>query len=133
MGKEVDPSEFLYRSIITCGASRQIKYDEVKGIWRPSSYAFSDARGELSVDIASKTTPEESLRRRPKSGALATFQAEIPISLKYPVEEDPIKNDPDKPDNPAHALVLSGNKPMTHSHRRIIAQQCSWAIPPTDI
>jgi hypothetical protein len=128
MGKEVAQDEDLYRGIITKGVSSQIKKDG-----RISSYAFYDARGELSVDIASKTTSKESLNRLIKSDALVMIQAKIPFTLGYKVEEDPIFNVPGLSDNPAHALILSGGVAISQSHRRIMAQHCSWAIPPTDI
>lgn len=90
-----------------------------KGGCRPMSGAFRDR--ELSVDIASKTTPEKSIAG---SASLASFSAGIPKRQGYRVVEDPII-----PTNPAHALVLG---PINQTHRREIASKCVWVIPPSN-
>lgn len=135
MGKEVDPSEYLYRGIGSNvpGGELYKLVDKEKGIYRPTSLAFRDKRGELSVDIASKTTPEESFLRRPQNRGLVSFQASIPISFNYRVIEDPIVNNPGISDNPAHGLVLSGGEPMSKKICREIAQKCTWEISPSNI
>jgi hypothetical protein len=133
MGKEVDPSEYLYRGIASSPPEASlIKHDKEKGTFRPTSLAFKDSRGELSVDVASKTTPEDLLRRLPQSIGIVSFQAAIPISFDYKVVEAPVFNVPGKPDNPAHALVLSSGEPMSKTARREIAKLCSWVIPPNE-
>jgi hypothetical protein len=124
--QHVDPGEFLYRGV----TQAQIVPNGELNTYRPSSAAFKDVHGCLSVDIASKTSASASLRRLPKSIALAKFSAEIPISQGYAVVEDPISNCPGTEDNPAHALVLSKGEPIRKAHCRELARKCSWAIAP---
>jgi hypothetical protein len=124
--QDVDPNESLYRGI----TKDQIVPNGESGTYRPSSVAFSDQNGCLSVDIASKTSPSESLRRLPKSVALASLAAKIPIHQGYRVVEDPVCDCPGIEDNPAHALVLSEGGPISKVHRRELAGKCLWAIPP---
>jgi hypothetical protein len=114
--KPVDVNETLYRGV----TSDQLIDDHKLKRQRPSSVAFSDKFGKLSVDQASKTTPEESLKRLSKSKAVANFPAQIPINFDYDVVEDPIIEE-----NPAHALILSGGKPMKKVHCKQIAKECS--------
>jgi hypothetical protein len=127
MGKEVQPNEYLYRGIACSPPEASlVKYDKGRGTFRPTSLAFKDGRGELSVDIASKTTPIETIQRLPQSIGLVEFQASIPIKFDYQVVEDPIAN------NSAHGLILSGSGPMSKTACREIAKQCSWVIPPNE-
>ncbi|OHB59685.1 MAG: hypothetical protein A2173_02635 [Planctomycetes bacterium RBG_13_44_8b] len=111
----VSDEEFLWRrihqSLIIWEADRP----------RPISGAFkrsSNKDAGVSVDIASKTTPDKSIK---DSAALASVQAIVPRDLGYPVCADPI------PDNPAHALI-KGN--ISVSNGRKIAKKCTWVIPP---
>lgn len=110
----VRDEEFLWRRI----CRNWITIDESGP--RPSSAAFKRKRDEdgVSVDIASKTTPEKSIK---DSVALASIQAIVPIRLGYPVCADPIL------DNPAHALIKGD---ISHSNRQKIAKECTWVIPP---
>ena len=119
--QQVDPKEFLFRGV-TRG---QIVPDSRKpNAYRPSSAAFRDVGGCLSVDVASKTSPSESLQRLPQSVALVCFSAAIPIGQGYPVVEDPIEG------NPAHALVQSDGRPISKAHCRELAlpftRSLSW-------
>jgi len=124
--KPVDPNEDLYRGV----TAHQIKFDEKLRRYRPSSAAFKDRRGELSVDIASKTTAAESLSRLPKSIAISSFHASVPIEWGYSVVAAPVFNAPGVMDNPAHAVITNG-KAMSSKHARELAvNHCSWAIPP---
>jgi hypothetical protein len=107
----VDESESLWRGI----SKFQIKRNP-DGIYRPSSGAFKST--DLSVDIASKTTPEKSVRN---FAALSGFLAEVPIKLGYLVIEDPMK------DNDAHALIKGKIK---QGHAKIIANSSEWVIEP---
>jgi hypothetical protein len=127
--QDVDPNESLYRGI----TKDQIVPDGESGTYRPSSAAFSDESGCLSVDIASKTSPSESLRRLPRSVALASFPAEAPIRQGYRVVEDPVSACPGVEANPAHALVLSNGKPIRKAHCRELARRCLWAVAPARI
>ena len=123
----VAPEESLYRGVI----KGWIVVDKETGGRRLSSAAFTSTAGPLSVDIASKTTPEESLRRGPRFVVVASLVAALPIRLGYQVLEDPILNRPDMEDNPAHALIVGPGKgyPIKKSDARKLAQNCSWAVP----
>jgi hypothetical protein len=107
----VDGSESLWRGI----HKFQIKPNS-DGTYRPSSGAFKST--DLSVDIASKTTPEKSINN---FAALSGFLAEVPIKLGYLVIEDPVE------DNDAHALI-KGN--ITKTNAKKIANSCEWIIEP---
>jgi hypothetical protein len=107
----VDESESLWRGI----SEFQIKRNP-DGTYRPSSGAFKST--DLSVDIASKTTPEKSVRN---FAALSGFLAEVPIKLGYPVIEDPVEG------NDAHALIKGKIK---QGHAREIANASEWVIEP---
>lgn len=107
----VDESEVLWRGIHLL----QIK-KESDGTCRPSSAAFKTTN--LSVDIASKTTPEKSIRN---FVALSGFLAAVPIELGYPVVEDPVEG------NDAHALVKGK---ITKGHARRIANASEWVVEP---
>ena len=107
----VDESESLWRGI----HKFQIKPNS-DGTYRPSSGAFKST--DLSVDIASKTTPEKSINN---FAALSGFLAEVPIKLGYPVIEDPVE------DNDAHALIR-GN--ITKTNAKKIANASEWVVQP---
>jgi len=107
----VDESESLWRGICTL----QIKKN-LDGTYRPSSGAFKST--DLSVDIASKTTPEKSIRN---FAALSGFLAAVPIKLGYPVIEDPVKG------NDAHALIKGKIK---SGHAKKIANSSEWVVEP---
>jgi len=66
--KAVDEDEILYHGIISKAVPCQI-VPNGKDYFRPTSAAFQGQpphQNKLSVDIASKTNPEESLKRLPK-------------------------------------------------------------------
>jgi hypothetical protein len=107
----VDESESLWRGI----HKLQI-IPNSDGTYRPSPGAFKST--DLSVDIASKTTPEKSVRN---FAALSGFLAEVPIKLGYPVVEDPVE------DNDAHALIKGNIKKV---HARVIANSSKWVVDP---
>ena len=90
---DVDDREELWRRI----HKKLIVRDEKTGGVRPMSGAFKDTRGELSVDIASKTSPVKSVG---DWAGLAGFACIIPKEYGHRVVADPL------PANPAHALVL---------------------------
>ncbi len=107
----VDESESLWRGI----HKFQIKPNS-DGTYRPSSGAFKST--DLSVDIASKTTPEKSINN---FAALSGFLAEVPIKLGYPVIEDPMEGDD------AHALIKGKIK---SGHAKKIANASEWVVEP---
>jgi hypothetical protein len=84
---------FLYRRIIP----KWFVANE-DGTKRISSAAFKDGNGELSVNVASLTTPRRVLQGRPDD-RLAQLQARIPRSLKLNVMMDV------KPGDPSHAVI----------------------------
>jgi hypothetical protein len=107
----VDESESLWRGI----HKFQIKPNS-DGTYRPSSGAFKST--DPSVDIASKTTPEKSIRN---FAALSGFLAEVPIKLGYPVIEDPEEG------NDAHAFI-KGN--IKKGDAKKIANASEWVVSP---
>jgi len=107
----VDESESLWRGI----HKFQIKPNS-DGTYRPSSGAFKST--DLSVDIASKTTPEKSINN---FAALSGFLAEVPIKLGYPVVEYPVEG------NDAHALIKGKIK---GGHATKIANASEWVVEP---
>lgn len=88
------------------------------GSIRLSSAIYRSTSSDISVDIASKTTPERSIN---DALALSSILARIPKGLGYPVVEDAL------PENPAHALIKGR---ITKSHARELAGKSSWAIEP---
>ncbi len=96
----------------------QIVRDEKTQEWRPSSAAFIDRRGEMSVDLASLTTVERALQGKPEH-SLAEVTAGVFRQREYAVVCDPL------PDNPAHALVCGS---MSKKHAREIARAARWVI-----
>lgn len=60
--------------------------------------------GEISVDLARLTTPEESVRRaRKPSGGLGVLAARAPLDLGFAVRHDPL------PENFSHTLIVGEN------------------------
>jgi hypothetical protein len=112
--QQVDDNEELYRRVIV---KNQIVTNS-DGSLRPSSALYSSSSGDISVDIASKTTPQKSKK---DAIALAGVLAQTPKSLGYPVVEDPL------PENPAHALIKGK---ITKGHAREIVRQSFWVIKP---
>jgi hypothetical protein len=110
----IPDSEGLWRRI----PPSWIVLDKETGEWRLSSVAFIDRRGELSVELSSLTTAEQSLVRYPEH-SLAEVKAIVFRERGYGVVPDPL------PDNMAHALV-SGK--ITKTHAREIARAAVWVI-----
>ncbi|MBW8000438.1 MAG: hypothetical protein FVQ80_00245 [Planctomycetes bacterium] len=111
---QVDDGEMLFRKLTVRGWI--VKKGD--GAIRPSSAVFISRFDPISVDIASKTTPEESIK---EAFALVGLIAGLPKSLGCPVVEDPIEG------NPAHALIKGK---ITKSKARQLATASSWIIPP---
>ena len=105
---------------------RGIHQDQIKenldGTFRPSSGAFKST--DLSVDIASKSTPEKSIRN---FAALSGFLAKVPIKLGYNVIEAPVKDVEGVEDNDAHAIIKGKIK---GSHAKKIANASEWVVKP---
>jgi hypothetical protein len=90
---------------------------------RVTSAAFKDP--QMSVDILSMTTVDESYQRAEKQGknAVVSFSYQQVRDLELEVKHDPIDG------NKAHALVL-GNK--TKSIARKLANACKVEIYPPE-
>lgn len=120
---DVNPSEELWRRVYWNRGFEQIVSDE-KGGFRPSSAVFKDRFNRLSVDIASKSTSENTISvhgEGPRGDGLIGFLASIPQSHGHPVKEDP------QPNNPAHAVILGEMKTPTI---REIIRRFRWIISP---
>jgi hypothetical protein len=116
--REDDPSitddEVLWRRIIPSWIHR-----EPGGKVRPGSVAFLDRlSGELSVHIASLTTPEQALKDRPDD-SLVAIPAGYPRSLGFAIVRDP------KPDDPSHALICPSPKGARASK---LAEKATWVV-----
>lgn len=100
--------------------------EKADGSYRPTSALFKSTLGDISVDIASKTTLEKSIK---KAMALVCLLAKVPNDLGYPVVEDPVEEDLERniEANPAHALIIGK---ITRSHARKLANASSWVITP---
>jgi hypothetical protein len=90
---------------------------------RVTSAAFKDP--QMSVDILSMTTVDESYQRAEKQGknAVVSFSYQQVKDLELEVKHDPIDG------NNAHALVL-GNK--TKSIARKLAKACNVEVYPPE-
>jgi tRNA(Leu) C34 or U34 (ribose-2'-O)-methylase TrmL len=90
---------------------------------RATSAAFKDP--QMSVDILSMTTVDESYQRAQKQGknAVVSFTYQQVKDLELEVKHDPVDG------NNAHALVL-GNK--TKSIAKKLAQACKVEIYPPE-
>jgi hypothetical protein len=97
--EEIQDDDHLYRRLHPTHIDEQ-------GI--VSSAAFNDDTGDISVDLARLTTPEESVDRAKGIGyGLAELIASFPRQLGLLVTHDP------QPDNDAHTLIQTippGNK-----------------------
>lgn len=96
-------------------------YLEPSGECRPTSGAFRYIKNVTSVDIASLTTPEQTLEDYP-TFRLVEIEAGFLRSLGCRIVRDL------QPDNPAHALVY-GSAPegrLTKTQAREVAKKCKW-------
>ncbi len=120
--QQVADDEILFRRL-TVRDWIQKKDD---GTFRPSSAVYRSRFDDISVDIASKTTPEKSIK-----GAFALIEliAKIPKNFGYPVVEDPLEEDLvlGIEENIAHALIKGK---ITKSHAKKLAVASSWVILP---
>jgi|SRR5215831_14612643 len=116
--KTIDDAEGLWRRI----HPTQVVRDKTTGVLRPSSAAFKDQRGELSVDISSLTTLERALAETPNH-SLAEVKAAIFRAKGCIIVKDPL------PHNTAHALVCGK---LTGAHVREIAGTATWVVLRTD-
>lgn len=113
---QVSDDEDLFRRLTV----RNWIIPKADGSVRPSSAVYKSRSGDISVDIASRTTPQRSIQ---DAFALIGLSAREPKKLGYPVVEDPL------PDNPAHGLIKGR---ITDSHARQLVRSSFWVIEPTD-
>ena len=121
-------AEDLYRRVV----EERIVTEQATGRKRLSSQAFSDPRNEISVDLSSMISPEESMRLGLRFGG-GPFRGIVAITagqareLDQVVVRDPLPEDPalSLPENPAHALIC-GKK----ASQRRLAARASWVYPP---
>jgi len=120
--QQVDDDEELFRRLTV----RNQLAKNSDGTYRPSSAVYRSTLGDISVDIASKTTPEKSIK-----GALALVEllAKVPKDLGHLVVEAPIEEDLEcgREANPAHALITGK---MNKTHAKKLAVASSWVILP---
>lgn len=123
-------AEDLYRRVVTAW----IVPDQAAGRNRLSSAAFDDSRNEISVDLSSMISPEESLRLGLRFGGgplrgLVAVTAGQARDLDQVVVRDPIPEDPawSLPGNPAHSLICGK---QTKSIKKRLAAQARWVYPP---
>lgn len=120
--QQVADDEILFRRVISAWIKK--KEDGTTGL---SSASYYQRSGEISVDIASKTTPEKSIMG---AIALAGFVAKVPKDLGNPVVEKPIEEDLEHgiEANPAHALITGK---INKTRAKKLAGASSWVIQPT--
>jgi len=124
----IPDAEDLYRRV----DEERIVTEQATGRKRLSSQAFSDRYNEISVDLSSMISPEESLRLGSRFGG-GPFRGIVAISagqardLDQAVVRDLIPEDPARslPANPAHSLIC-GKK----SAQRRLAKRARWVYPP---
>ncbi|MCF7954682.1 MAG: hypothetical protein K9M75_02660 [Phycisphaerae bacterium] len=122
--QQVADDEMLYRRLTVPNQF----VENGDGSYRPSSALYKSTLGDISVDIASKTTPAKSIK---KALALVGLLAKVPKDLGYPVVEDPVEEDLENgiEGNPAHALIKGEIK---GARARKLAGESSWVIPLKD-
>ena len=100
----------------------QIIWDEHLKNYRPSSGVFRPS-GEMSVDIASLSTPEAALSNYSQH-SLVEFQAGAARKEGCIIVRDPL------PDNPSHALVCGKNTEgrLTKPQAKNIQRNSKWVI-----
>ncbi|HLQ47075.1 MAG TPA: hypothetical protein VK137_20195 [Planctomycetaceae bacterium] len=114
----IEDSDELWR----CVHVKQLEHDPQSGLWRTQLGTFIDRNtGELSVDVARRTTLEAVRSRRPGKSIVAVTAAAF-RRLGYRVCSDPVPADnADRLSaNPAHAVICPK---ITTAHARELATQ----------
>jgi len=90
---------------------------------RVTSAAFLSRKDpHVSVDLASLSTPEQSLARRPAHAGVVQLVTGFVRSLRLAVAGDPL------PENPAHALIVAAAQ--SKQIARQLARASAWVIAP---
>ena len=92
---------------------------------------FLDRRtGEVSVHVSSLTTVEVVLARYPYH-SLVAIKASVPRAFGHVVCPDPIKDDPELPDDRSHALICPpagvGTSKLKANAKRM-ALSATWVV-----
>lgn len=135
----VADEEVLYRRV----PNHPINFGPVvDGVRRVSSAAFGDRGLQPSVDRAwlRDNKPENSqLSPTDCIASLVAFDVRTKTnsSRTIDVRPDPIKNDPELPDNPTHALItaepaFTSNNTEFKKFKRALARLSRWEIAPSD-
>lgn len=120
LGPLVDDSEDAYRSIL-------YPWQWVEHLSRPSSAAFDE--DVFSVDLASRTTPEQTRNRFQFVLELVAFNCGDARGIGFETRDE---LDPVHPDNTAHAHVyLIGYRDLSAKQRKVkarrLADRC-WQV-----
>ncbi len=114
-------AEILWRAI----HPTQLIRDKLSGRIKPTSGAYRDQTGRMSVDIASMTSLPDSQARSPGK-FISQFAAQLVRKAGKCVTQ---KLDPD-PNNPAHAVVCPK---LSVAEARVLAElPDAWIAPPPD-
>lgn len=112
--RSIENSDGLWRHI----HPEQFTWDQQTSKWRPTSGAFIDRSGEMSVDLASLTTLAQSLAEKPDH-SLVEVEAGILRKMGYVLVLDPLES------NPAHTLICGR---MTKAHARELSRLARWLV-----
>jgi hypothetical protein len=112
----VDENEELWIGVIL----KWVKWAP-DGTCTPSTGLFQSSTRDISVFIASRTTPEHCMEMNRRWVGLVAISAALIMDLGHQVVEDPL------PGNPAHAEILGK---ISKSHRRRIVSGANWIVRP---
>jgi len=91
------------------------------GTCEPSTGLFYSSTRDISVFIASKTTPDDCMRMGPRWVGLVAIPAALVINLGHKVVKDP------RPGNPAHAEIRGK---ISRGRRRQMKSAAKWIVQP---
>jgi hypothetical protein len=149
----VEDDEALYRSVPPDGVEKGLVVLHADGsLDHFSSQAFSDRSHRMSVDRAMmRDNQPERTCKQPNAGVAQVITGDVrhigPLAVsdshgakvgdaQVDVEHRPIENDPDEPDNPAHAEIFV-DPDSTSRYRRVIeklallATAQGWVLEPS--
>ena len=119
-GPPLESHEELYRAITYA-------YWWLAEARRPTSAAFDHPL--FSVDVASRTTPLETLGRFRAGTGLVAFSCGVARQLGFDARDE---RDPAFPENAAHAHVyFTGSRSQRKKRARKLADACAIVVEPT--